>query len=352
MSEFRRPRSLFFPLLLVAVGVFIFLINIGTIQGTTWDNLLQYWPVILIIGGLDGLYKRDGWVGPLVLIGLGTVLLLGNLKYLTVGGFTLFLRLWPILLVAIGLDIAFGHRGTVWNNVIRIFLGVLLVGGIVWLAMASPFGVGMKAVPFSQSLDSATSSNVTFSVAAGELNLSGGADKSFLLSGTAGLPVAMELNPQYSKPVDGKSTLSLEGNGVVVMPTNASTTPWNFKLNSSIPIDLISKLAVGRMIVDLSSTNVENLKTDMGVGQAIITVPEGLNFEGDINGAVGELIVIIPKGAQVTITTNNALVSVQFPAGYVRNGNLIRSSSPGSGAKQINLTIDLAVGAVFIREAD
>jgi hypothetical protein len=106
------------------------------------------------------------------------------------------------------------------------------------------------------------------------------------------------------------------------------------------------------MIVDLTGTKVENLKTDMGVGQATITVPEGLDFKGDINGAVGELIVIIPKGAQVTITTNNALVSVQLPGGYVRNGNLIHSSSAGSGGKQINLTIDLAVGAVFIREAD
>lgn len=44
MEEKKKPGSLFFPLLLVAMGVFIFLINIGTVSGTLWENLMQYWP--------------------------------------------------------------------------------------------------------------------------------------------------------------------------------------------------------------------------------------------------------------------------------------------------------------------
>jgi len=56
--------------------------NLGLIQGSGWDLLLQWWPALLILGGLDGLYKRDGIVGPVVLLGLGTVLLLGNLSIL------------------------------------------------------------------------------------------------------------------------------------------------------------------------------------------------------------------------------------------------------------------------------
>ncbi|MCK7476129.1 MAG: DUF5668 domain-containing protein [Rhodopseudomonas palustris] len=105
MADYRKPRSLFFPLLLIAVGLLIFLVNIGKIEGTTWDNLLKFWPVILIAAGLDGIYKRDGWVGPLVLLGFGTILLLGNLGILAQNGFSLLWRLWPVLLVAIGLDI-------------------------------------------------------------------------------------------------------------------------------------------------------------------------------------------------------------------------------------------------------
>jgi len=351
MNEFKKPGSLFFPLLLIAVGVFIFLINIGSVSGTVWQNLTQYWPVILIIAGLDGLYRRDGWVGPLVLLGLGTVLLLGNLHYLEFSGFALLLRLWPILLVAIGLDVIFGHRNSVWSNLIRVVLGLLLVGGIVWLAALSPFfSMGMKAVPFSQTLDGATSSELRFAVAVGELNLSGGAEEDMLVNGTAGLPKEMSLSPYYSPPKNGKSTLTLEGEGVVIVPINSSTSPWNFDLNSEIPMELSAEMGVGQMRVDLTGTQVDEIVTEMGVGQTILTLPAGMDVDAAVSGAIGELVIRIPKGCEVLIKTDKAIVGLEIPDGYVRDGDTIRSADMEQGADQISLNIDLAIGSIVIQE--
>ena len=353
MSEFRKPRSLFFPLLLIAAGVFIFLINIGTVQGTTWENLLQYWPVILIIGGLDGLYKRDGWVGPLVLIGLGTILLLGNLHYIESGGFALLLRLWPVLLVAIGLDIIFGHRGSVWNNLIRVFLGLFLVAAIVWLATLSPFvGSGMKSVPFSQTLDNATQSDVRFSVAVGEIRLAGGAGENILVSGKAGLPKEMTLAPVYTAPMDGKSTLVIGGSGVVIVPVNTVSMPWDFKINSKIPVDLRSALGIGEMVINLTGTHIANLEAKVGVGSTTVTLPAGIDVDARISGAIGELVIRIPKGSEVRIKTDTAIVGTTFPEGFMKNGDIIRSTGVGANPSKINIEVDLAIGSVVIQEVE
>jgi hypothetical protein len=352
MSEFRKPRSLFFPLLLVAVGIFIFLINTGKIEGTTWDNLLQYWPAILIIGGLDGLYKRDGWIGPLVLLGLGTVLLLGNLHYLAEGGFALLLKLWPVLLVAIGLDIAFGHRGTIWNNLIRIFLAVLLVAAIVWLAVASPFTSGMKSADYSHTLDNAQRSDITFSVAAGELKITGGAEKNLLLIGEAGLPREMTLQPSYTAPVAGKSELILQGNGVELISTNATSRPWDFKLNSFIPINLHSKLGVGEMTIDLTGTKVSEIKAEIGVGAATLTVPAGVDVDAELKGAIGELVIRIPKGCQVEINTHTAIGSTDLPIGYSKFEGVIRNDNALTSSQKITLIVDMAIGSIVIEEID
>lgn len=353
MNETRKPRSLFFPLLLVAAGVFIFLINIGTVPGTIWQNLVQYWPVILIIAGLDGLYRRDGWVGPLVLLGLGTVLLLGNLHYLEYSGFSMLLKLWPVLLVAIGLDVLVGHRGSVWGSLIRVLLGLALVGGIVWLAAVSPFfSMGMKSVPFEQTLDGATESDIRFAVATGEVNISGGADDSLLVSGTAGLPKEMSLSPDYAEPKNGKSSLILEGDGVVIVPLNSPTSPWDFDLNSEIPIELTTELGVGEMRIDLSGTNVTSIDTEMGVGLTTITFPEGVDVDATISGAVGELVVRVPKGCEVTITMDKAVVGVDIPDGYLRDDDTVRSPNAKAGANQITLNIELAVGSIVIEEMD
>lgn len=353
MEEKKKPGSLFFPLLLVAMGVFIFLINIGTVSGTLWENLMQYWPVILIIAGLDGLYRRDGWVGPMVLLGLGTIMLLGNLHYLEFGGFALFLRLWPILLVAIGLDVIFGHRGSIWSNLFRVVLGLVLVGGIVWLATLSPFfSVGMKSVDFEQKLDKATSSDIRFAMAVGEMKLSGGADKDMLVSGSAGLPKEMTLEPNYSAPVNGQSSLSLEGNGMVIIPVNTNISPWIFDLNSDIPMDLSAEMGVGQMRVDLTGTHVNEISTEMGVGQTILTLPAGMDVDAAVSGAIGELVIRVPKGAEVVITTDKALVGSRIPDGYVRDGDTISSPDAKAGADKITIQVDLAIGSISIEEIE
>ena len=56
--------------------------------------------------------RRGSLVGPLILIGLGVVFLLNNLGILSWSVWEVIFRLWPILLVAIGLDLLVGRRST------------------------------------------------------------------------------------------------------------------------------------------------------------------------------------------------------------------------------------------------
>jgi hypothetical protein len=348
MGEFRKPRSLFFPLLLISVGLLFFLVNIEKIEGTTWDNLLKFWPVILVIGGIDGLYKRDGWVGPLVLLGFGTVLLLGNLGILAQNGFALLLRLWPILLVAIGLDIAFGHRNMLWSTLVRIGLGLALVAGIFWLAMTTPVNSSMRSIPFEQSLDGATTSDISMTMAVGKLDLVGGADAAKLITGTAGVARGSDLDANYTKPADGTSTLALKGSGVSYIPINAGSYPWTFKINSSIPVILNIEQAVGMQSFYLESVKATELNSALAVGTIMVTIPKDTKFTGKIECAVGQVVIRIPRGSNVVIHTDTALVPIKIPSTYKHSGDTIEYLA-GSGNK-VTLEIDIAVGSLVIEE--
>lgn len=344
--EFRKPRSLFFPLLLVAAGIFLLLVNLGTIESSAWDIISNWWPLIFVIGGLDGLYRRDGWVGPLVSLGLGTVLILGNLGYLKWDGLDLLWRLWPVLLVAWGLDVAFGHQKTFWSTLGRITLGLLLIGGIIWLAIASPFNNAMRSESVSQSLDAALRSDIRFSTGVGEFTLTGNAAEDELLSGTVNMPESLTLSPTYTEPVDGASSYSLQSAGVVVLPVNSEESPWNFKINSYIPIDLNTEMAVGNMVLDLTDTAVESVDSQLAVGQMYITFPAGLDVEGDIETAVGETVLRFQKGTNVVIHYSGGLSSVSLAEGFSRDGDEI--SSDFAGDNTIELRVDLAVGRLDI----
>jgi len=110
----RTRSSLFIPLALIALGIVLFLKNTGVLASDLGRNILDLWPVLVIIIGLDGVFRQEGLVGPIFLVGLGVVFLLSYLGYLGFDAWPFILRLWPVLLIAFGLDILTRRRSMVW----------------------------------------------------------------------------------------------------------------------------------------------------------------------------------------------------------------------------------------------
>lgn len=353
MDNRTKRVGLFFPILLVGIGVFLLLINLDLLQGTTRENLLMYWPVLLILAGLDGLWRREGLVWNIVVLGLGALLLLGNLGYLAVRALPLLTRIWPILLVAIGIDIAFGRNRTGWMGVLRAGLGVLLVGVIFWLALAFPLAVGTRVVDFEQTIDEAESASIEFNVIGGRVELAGGAAEDQLLAGQAVLPRYSSLAPVYTKPVNGKSSLRLGvENGNNLLAGDQSAYEYDFKLSSSLPIDLIAELVVGEFTLDLSDTQVQRVETELALGAQTLTIPCNDGLVVEMEQALGSVTLNVPEGCDVTIRLDNALVNTSIPAGWQRTDDLVTNPAAPTGAGKVEIRIGVAVGAVGINEIE
>ena len=80
---------------------------------------------------------------PIILIGVGAILLLSNLGYIQGNPWTIIFQLWPVLLIALGLEILFGGS-TGWRAVVSALLGLALVGGILWVLVAQPAIPGLN----------------------------------------------------------------------------------------------------------------------------------------------------------------------------------------------------------------
>jgi len=350
MNGETKRRGLFFPLLLVGLGVFLILINIGVIPGTIRENLRVYWPAILVLGGLDGLWRREGLVWQLVLLGLGVILLLGNLGYLATRALPLLSKVWPILLVAAGIDIAFGKQRSGWYTVLRAGLGILLVGLIFWLAVAFPTGTSNRDVNFEQSVDNATSSNIGISLVAGEFKLTGDSEADTLLAVSAVLPGNVTLVPDYTDPKNGESSLVVKVDNDQWQALNTSSYLYNFKITSGLPIRLDTQLIMGDLQINLLGTDVNELNTEMAIGAQTVYLPCNNGLTANLQQAVGNIELYIPQGCNVTIHLENALVNTNLPAGYRRNGDVVTNPSADKKNGSLDVKIGLAVGAVGIHE--
>jgi len=101
-----RSRSLT-GLVVIVAGIIILLNNLGFTHIRIWD----YWPVILIIWGLNSAFtgskKIIAVTISLIVVLLGITLLSGNLGLFTVNIGLFFRLFWPLLIIIIGLSVVF-----------------------------------------------------------------------------------------------------------------------------------------------------------------------------------------------------------------------------------------------------
>ena len=70
MSSQRHYRSIFWPILLIGVGLVWLLQNLNLIPGWNWGTIWQLWPIFLIAIGLDLLVaRRSPILGAIVALG-------------------------------------------------------------------------------------------------------------------------------------------------------------------------------------------------------------------------------------------------------------------------------------------
>jgi len=93
-------------LVVIAVGVLFLLRNAGVVY---FDDIWQYWPVILIMVGVSKLantHSASSVTSGLIIGGIGTIFLLKNLGYIYGNIWEYF---WPGILIAVGLSILVKH---------------------------------------------------------------------------------------------------------------------------------------------------------------------------------------------------------------------------------------------------
>jgi len=90
----------------ITVGVLFLLRNVGILY---FDDIWQYWPVILIVVGISKLantHSASQVTSGLIIGGLGTIFLLRNLGYIYGD---IWQYIWPGILIAVGLSILVKH---------------------------------------------------------------------------------------------------------------------------------------------------------------------------------------------------------------------------------------------------
>ncbi len=349
-GKYHYRGSLFFPFLLIVIGLLFLLDNLRVLPGDIWSTIFNLWPLILVGMGIDGLWRRQGIVTAVLLIGVGVVFLLANLGYLTMSILDFGLHFWPILLIAIGFDVFIGRRSILASLIGLVLILAILAGAVLMFGVRISTGQVLSGEQVNQSLAGVNSAQISLSPPAGTLHLQALSEPTGLLVGQVGKPGNQSVLQDYSVNA-GRAQVNLHatGSNFVMLPGNADQWRWDLGLAGDIPIDLQVNMGAGEALLNLTGVDLTSLKVSLGVGRAEVTLPQSGSYNAQLEGAIGELVVWVPRSIGLSITPGTALVATNYPPEFQKQGDRVVSPGYSGAADQVDLRLNLAIGSVSVR---
>ncbi|MBM3143902.1 MAG: hypothetical protein FJ010_02810 [Chloroflexi bacterium] len=340
--------GLVWPIILILVGVVFLLNNLGLINSVTWDSIWQLWPLIFIAIGLDGLLRRNEIVGPVIMFGLGGVFLLSNYGWLSWDAWETLWRLWPLLIIAVGLEIIVGRR-SLWISIVGVAVIFAALLGMLWLAGVGVGPLGdqpLRSEFIEQALGDAVRAEISLSPIAGKMQVDASKDSKALIAGQVSVGRAGQVRSNYTLR-NTTAVYSLSSQNPIPFPGTAWS--WQLGLSPEIPIELEASMAVGDMDLDLGDLMISGADASQAVGSLSVILPAGESLAGDISQAIGQIEVVIPEDWSVRLEISKALSTLSVPPDFERRGDYYYSPGYESSGTLIDLEISQAIGNIVIR---
>ncbi|MGD8604666.1 MAG: DUF5668 domain-containing protein [Anaerolineales bacterium] len=251
-------------------------------------------------------YRSLFW--PIILIGVGVLWLLSNFDMIGDFSWWSLWRLWPLILIGIGLDILIGRRHPLLGAAVGLLLVGLAIAVIVFfpdaLQSSGLFGrsnVEIVQEQFTADLGQAEAGSIDLNFSIGETHVFTLEDSPYLLA--ADLSHFGEIDFRVSE--GDTTTVHLSQAETDLGPylnVNGRDVRWEIGLTPTIPLALELKGGVGESTINLEGTTLSAFEMEVGVGDVELTLPAlPEDTQTQIQGGVGTVDLRLVDGGPVNL---------------------------------------------------
>lgn len=267
-----------------------------------------------------------GLSGAIILIGLGVALLLNNLGIMSFDVSAL-LRFWPVLLILFGLDMILGRRSVVGNMLVAI-LGLAIMAGVLWFVRAPATGpVGLfpsragavASDSFDFPLGDTEALEVELRLGAMDVEVAAGSEAAIAGDYITDARLVPQINHRLPAGVGQLEIIQPDRKVPFGIDSHVDSS-LRLDLPPGVPIDLLVNSDFGRVSLDLTDLDVQTLTVNAGSGQVVVTLPRsGTLSEIDVESDFGAVTVEAPRDSDLAIdwllvNSGSGEVRVTLPA--------------------------------------
>jgi hypothetical protein len=314
----------------------------------------------------------------LLLIALGTILLFNNLNILPWSIWEIILRFWPILLIIGGIQAIFG-RSPLIRFVISL-LGAAIVGIILAVSVASvnqDFDQWLKnklpeIIKISNKINSINFNNNEYhtenitvtgdnfpTVENSKIEMNFGAGNFIINDEDSNNFLNIEANyyGDSGKPIINTKTVNheidiniemKEPNDSFFIPSHRLT--YLITLGKvAVPSEIETKLGAGSLSAKYTKLKLENYKLDVGAGSADIEItPDSLPNKADFNIGAGKIALKLSKESGLKVNYAVGLGVLKIADREFHGNGSFNTDNYSNASKQTELTIKIGAGEATI----
>ncbi|GAB4467566.1 MAG: DUF5668 domain-containing protein [Anaerolineae bacterium] len=305
-------------------------------------------------------YRGGGLAGALILITLGVIFLLDNLGMIEVSWLSLW-RFWPVLLILIGLDLLLGRRSAL-GSILLAVLSVIIVVGVIFLAgtgMAPRGALSGETVTYDIEHELAPeveSLQVDITIGAASTNiyaLSGSASRDYAVLGSITTNSAMELVNEYEVSGDrGTVRITQKGEtGTVVVGDGRTGMVGmvDLGLTAEVPLDLVITAGAGEGTIDLSGLTLQSLEVTSGVGALTLILPGQGDYDVSLISGVGAVTIELPRSLEAQMHYEGASIVDGGRLERIEAG-LWETDGYAAAANRAEISIQSGIGAITFKD--
>lgn len=299
---------------------------------------------------------------PILLIGIGTMLLLNNLGIVAWNTWNLVWRFWPLVLVAIGIDVLFGQRsalGAIFSALLVLALLAVIAGAVFFadqLPMISRYveDAPWETAQVEHALGDFESAEVFIDYTSLPGNLYALEDSDYLIEGDLAYrgELIFEVDQRGSHAdvvLDSRFTGTWSGF------QNSPHAEWDIGLTPEIPLELSLDSGSGSCFFDLSDLILEDFFLDSGSGSIQIILPEDQSFDFQLDSGSGSLRIDIPEDTGVRVVLDSGSGSFNpgpdfdLVSGERRADGVWESENYDDAKYIIEMSIDQGSGSITFK---
>ncbi|MDE2994074.1 MAG: toast rack family protein [Chloroflexota bacterium] len=325
---------------------------------------------------LNGGGRRLGSIFlPLILIGLGALLLLQNAGLIQVSIWDVVGRLWPLIPVLIGIELLIGQRSPRAAVVVMLLVVICAVPAIMLFGLVaadssrsggwsvnitsdhSPSEFASLLPRIEEQLADVERAEVQLRFGVGELRLASlPASSPLLVAGDLTAGSGREAPTWEVGRIGNGEHAEIEitsGSGTFDFNSEDNAERWDLQLSPEIPIELEVQAGASQIELDLTKLRVPALQVEVGAAQLHLRLPAQGHTAATVEAGAADITIEIPAATPARIRTRGGLAQIEVDTqAFPRTDDSDVYQSPGYDASpdnRIDLEIRTGLAKVEVR---